>query len=158
MDLTSQNSILTITILLGAAWFLFLLIVFWPRAIRTFARLFRKSPFAKLIRPEYYLADLLIWSHKAAEAMLNLTKAYDWRVSQWSAFSTALITATLAFISAVVLEYFKDTLYTNVELKLRIALLGIMASLLVYLMSQKRISPLKEQFLRVCTLLQRREG
>jgi len=57
-----------------------------------------------------------------------------------------------------VLEYFKDTLYTNVELKLRIALLGIMASLLVYLMSQKRISLLKEQFLRVCTLLQRREG
>jgi len=49
-------------------------------------------------------------------------------------------------------------LYTNVELKLRIALLGIMASLLVYLMSQKRISLLKEQFLRVCTLLQRREG
>jgi uncharacterized membrane protein len=88
--------------------------------------------------------------------MLNLTKAYDWRVSQWSAFSTALLTATLAFISAVVLEYFKDTLYTNVDLKLRVALLGVMASIFVYLMSQKRISLLKEQFLRVCTLLQRR--
>jgi zinc transporter ZupT len=120
--------------------------------------MFRKSPFAGIIRPEYYIAELLIWSHKAAESMLNLTKAYDWRVSQWSAFSTALITATLAFISAVVLEYFKDTVNTNVELKLRVALLGIVASILVYLMSQKRITLLKEQFLRVCTLLQRREG
>jgi hypothetical protein len=137
---------------------LFLLIVLWPQAIRSFARMFRKSPFAGIIRPEYYIAELLIWSHKAAESMLNLTKAYDWRVSQWSAFSTALITATLAFISAVVLEYFKDTVNTNVELKLRVALLGIVASILVYLMSQKRITLLKEQFLRVCTLLQRREG
>lgn len=158
MDLTSRNSILTITILLGVAWLFFLLIVFWPWAIRKFARTLRKSPFARIISPEYYLADLLIWSHKAAESTLNLTKAYDWRVSQWSAFSTALLTATLAFISAVVLEYFKDTLYTNVDLKLRVALLGVMASILVYLMSQKRISLLKEQFLRVCTLLQRREG
>jgi len=156
LDLTSRNSVLTITILLGVAWLFFLLIVFWPWAIRKFARMLRKSFFARIISPEYYLADLLIWSHKAAESMLNLTKAYDWRVSQWSAFSTALLTATLAFISAVVLEYFKDTLYTNVDLKLRVALLGVMASIFVYLMSQKRISLLKEQFLRVCTLLQRR--
>ena len=136
----------------------FWLSVFYPRLNRLIARALRWTGLASLPRLEHSYDELLLWSRKSADAMLQLVKAYDWRVLQWSGFCTGVLTATLAFISAVVLEYFKNTIVIDLKFKLWLTLLGAMASFLVYLICQRRISVIKNQFLALYTLLRQTSG
>ena len=154
MNWILNNGPFILAIALVGAWLLFLMTIIWPSLTIHLAKAVRKV-FGLRNRPQLSVTDFLLWSRHITEAMLAITKTYDWRVSQWSGFATAVLTATLAFISAVVVEYLKDSIYTNVKIKLQVAVLGILASVLVYLTSHRRITLIKNEFLRIYTGLQR---
>ena len=145
-----KSATIVLFVAVGSLWVLFIAILIRPGLLRRVAqKLNRLLP--RLVQPEYFVGDIFLWSRHAAGAMLNITKAFDWRVTQWSGFATALLAATLAFVSAVVVEYFKGTPLPNLG---KVALLGVAASILVFVLSQRRIRLLKNQFLRIYSLLQ----
>lgn len=153
-----KNIVTGISVVLALASLGFLLIVFRPGAIRWIARGISTTWLARIVHLEHSADEIELWSLKSADAMLQLVKAYDWRVLQWSGFSTGVLTATLAFISAVVVEYFKNTIVIELRFKLWLTLLGALASFLVYLISQRRITVIKNQFLALYTLLRQTSG
>jgi hypothetical protein len=136
----------SIAIALGLAAILFFVAIFLPQFQRRLGRVLERIGLGRVVLLDPSVWQVLLWSLKSAEAMLQVTKAYDWRVSQWTGFATGVMTATLAFVSAIVIEYFKDTIKVGVPL-LKIATLGVLASCLVYLMAQRRVTLLKNQFL-----------
>ena len=150
--------VIILTITLSLATLLFFLSVTSSGFSRALSRSIRRTWLAGLVRPELSIWDILLWSRKTADAMLQITKAYDWRVQQWSGLATGVLTASLAFISAVVLEYFKNSITIDARLKLWFTLLGVWASFLVYLAAQRRITFLRKHFTGLYTLLRRLAG
>jgi hypothetical protein len=104
-----------------------------------------------LTPPQFTFDDLLDWADEIETSAEQLQKGYDWRIAQWSAFASAVLTAMLAFLSACVVELFKGTmLWRHVA---AIMMGGTAASIGLYLVSQVRIAKLRKEFLDQYTLV-----
>ena len=99
---------------------------------------------------ELTLGDLVAWSTELETAAQQVQKAYDWRIAQWSAFGNAVLTATLAFVSAAAVEAFKGTIGTH---SLGAVAFGTFSSLLLYWISQLRVTRLRREFLALYGIL-----
>jgi hypothetical protein len=107
----------------------------------------------QLRNPPIRVIDLLLWSQEPATSVGQIQKAYDWHIAQWSAFGTAVLTAILGFISAVILEVWKGTKIAVPRDIYIVTALGIISSIALYAFSQYRIQRLRTQFLRLYSAL-----
>ncbi len=95
--------------------------------------------------------QVIRWSLAFENASGQIQKAYDWRIAQWSAMATAILTAILAILSGTFLEYHKRaTLSPHWGLWLCAA---IVVYLSAYTFCRLEIDRLRREFLALYTLL-----
>ena len=106
-DLTSWPAILTLISLAIVALLLLWSLIEWVNWLWRLSWPRGRPPFAVDIS----IGDVLLWSTKAKEdAADQLRCLYDWQIDQWATFGKAVLTATLAFLSAGVIAAFKGEL------------------------------------------------
>lgn len=111
-----------------------------------------------LLEPEHLYSDItfgdiLSWSQELNISIAQLQKAYDWRIAQWSSAATAFLSATFAFISATVIETFKNPNILSSPDAVIIVMLGSFASIAIYGVCQYQIRRLRREFVRLYSLL-----
>jgi hypothetical protein len=77
------------------------------------------------------VGNILTWVRDISTSSSQLQKRYDWEIAQWSSFATAVLSATLGFISAAVIETLKKPDVFTPGGKLPVVAIGIVASLLL---------------------------
>jgi lipopolysaccharide export LptBFGC system permease protein LptF len=95
--------------------------------------------------------QIIRWSLAFENASAQIQKAYDWRIAQWSAMATAILTAILAILSSTFLEYYKKTAlapHWGLWLSADIAVF-----LCAYTFCRYEIDRLRREFLALYTLL-----
>lgn len=102
---------------------------------------------------EFLFIDILVWSQNADEAMERVTKSYEWRIERWTTLSNTVLTSMLAFVSAVALEFFKDTIKSDHRTTLLTLAISVGAALIVYSICHRTITRLRSEFLQLYTLL-----
>ena len=107
----------------------------------------------ELRNPPVRVIDLLVWSQELATSAGQMQKAYEWQIAQWSAFGTAVLAATLGFISAAILEVWKGTQIGGARGIYIVIALGVISSVALYAVCQYRIQMLRAQFLRLYSAL-----
>jgi len=95
--------------------------------------------------------DLFIFLKDLSVSMNQLQKNYDWNISQWSTFANTVLTATLSFAAACVLEYFKNSI-SRPHLGI-VAAAGISVSVALYVKCQSEITRLRSEFEGLHSLL-----
>ena len=98
--------------------------------------------------------DVLIWSEDLSTSTSQIQKLYDWRISQWTGLGTAVLTATLGFISAAIIEIIKDPKIYN-RLLVSVVGLGVAISVAIYGLCQRRVVSLRREFMAFYALLAR---
>lgn len=123
-------------------------------ALREVVAWFR-SPRRRLLNsvPNVSVGDLLRWSQKTSEAMTQVKTMYDWRISQWSTFSTALMTATLAFLSAALIGFLKGEIKLSNHSHVTIIFCGASSSLALYAFCHRSIASLRREFTEIYRIL-----
>jgi hypothetical protein len=99
------------------------------------------------------IRTIVRWGRSVDAAIAQITKAYEWRIQQWTSCGTAILTAALGFISAVAVSSFKEELRMNSWIVASIVSLALLASLCSYAICQQRITRLKDEYLRLYSLL-----
>jgi hypothetical protein len=107
----------------------------------------------ELVNIPIRLVDLFVWSRDLTTSASQIQKSYDWQIAQWSSFGTAVLTATLGFISAIVLEVWKGTQLAEGKDKYIVIALGLISSLALYAVCQLRIKILRARFVRLYSAL-----
>jgi hypothetical protein len=101
----------------------------------------------------FTLMDILRWSQHVETSAAQIQKSYDWKITQWSGLGSAILTATLGFVSAVVVEVLKGTkVLTKADFVL-IVVTGAAALLAAYAFTHFQVSALNTEFLRLYNLL-----
>jgi len=99
------------------------------------------------------VSELLLWAEELGVSLEQLKATYEWQIDQWSSFSKAVLTATLAFVSAVVIAVLKQEIeFTKIN-GILIVLAGILVSTAIYLFAQRTISRLRQEFLALLNIL-----
>lgn len=123
------------------------------------------------------LLDILIWADNPTLSATQLQKSYDWTIAQWSAFATAILTAVLGFISAVIVDMLKGpsvsvsatsgtsttgaspstatggtSSVTAAGLSRGVIIAGVLAFVALYAFDQFQISRLNAQFIELFSL------
>lgn len=97
------------------------------------------------------VSDLISLSEEISTSADQLQKAYDWTINQWSNFGNALLVATLGFVSACIIEVYKDSIKVP---HIWIALIvGVVLSTTLYMRCQIEIRKLRNEFMSVYALL-----
>lgn len=114
--------------------------------------LWRKAlPFPR--HADVTVGDVLRWSQELATSSSQIQKAYEWEIAQWSGFATVVLTATLGFLSATVLEVLKNPSLLLTREAVSLVGLGVVASLALYGLAQYQIDRLRREFVRLYSLL-----
>ncbi len=100
---------------------------------------------------ELTVEDILNFSADVPTSTTQIQKAYDWKISQLSSLGNAMLTATLAFVSTAVVEFYKDS-FKRPDLSVAV-LIGTSVSLGLYLWCQVRIAHLRNEFVSLYALL-----
>jgi len=93
------------------------------------------------------------WGRNADTAIAQITKEYEWRIAQWSALGSALLTAGLAFLSTVAVSAFKGEFKMELTVVMPIIVLGIICTAQSYILCQMTINRLRREFLYLYDLL-----
>lgn len=98
-------------------------------------------------------ADLIRWSNDIETSMEQIQKAYDWKINQWSSFGKAFLTATLAFISTVIIAILKGkiTLESGHD-SLNVAL-GVLSALIIYCITIYQTRQYRREYLAIYKLM-----
>jgi hypothetical protein len=95
--------------------------------------------------------DLVVWADDVGLSSGQLQKAYEWRIAQWSALSTAILTAVFFLIATALVELYKQTLrLPHFGLWVGPGVVGYGCS---YIFCRWRIQRLRQEFLALYTLL-----
>ena len=97
---------------------------------------------------------ILNWARNLDAAINQITKTYEWRIGQWSALSTALVTAVLGFISAVAVASITEGLQHITGWKVVFIVLGLVMLILSYVISWQMVHRIKEEYSQLYGLLQ----
>jgi len=94
-----------------------------------------------------------LWSKDHATSSAQVQKLYDWHIAQWSGFGTAVLTATVGFISAVGLETLKTPTIWDKRGTTALVAIGLASSIVLYALTQLRIQRLREVFRDLYSLM-----
>ena len=94
---------------------------------------------------EFTLMEILLWSEDAPTSVSQIQKSFDWAISQWSGFSTAVLVATLGFLSAAVMEFLKGTLVAWRRQFMTLIILGVLSLLATYSFGHLQITVLNDE-------------
>jgi hypothetical protein len=103
------------------------------------------------IYPRY--SELALWLRDFPTSAAQIQKTYDWRIAQWSALGTAVLTTSLGFLSGAALELIKNPALWHTTDELRILSLGFCSSITLYLLVQLRIARLRRTFETIYTIM-----
>jgi hypothetical protein len=107
---------------------------------------------ARVFAPvELTVEDILNFSEDVPTSTAQMQKAFDWKISQLSSLGNTVLTATLAFVSTSVVEFYKDS-FKRPDLSVAV-FIGTSFSLCLYLWCQARISHLRNEFVALYALL-----
>jgi len=99
------------------------------------------------LRPRYpHYFDLAVWSRDHPTSSSQIQKTYEWHIAQWAGFGTAVLTGAVGFISAVTLETLKTPTLWDQRGTRALVVCGIASSLLLYFLTQVRITRLRRLF------------
>jgi hypothetical protein len=107
-------------------------------------------------RPRYPITVGMIvnWARNLDSAIDQITKAYEWRIGQWSGFGGAILTSILGFVSAVAVSSFKDNFLPLSWWRIVVVIVGLLAAIVSYFIAQQMISRIREEYLQLYGLLQ----
>jgi len=97
--------------------------------------------------------EIALWSKDHATSSAQVQKLYDWHIAQWSGFGTAVLTATVGFISAVGLETLKTPTIWDKRGTTALVAIGLASSIVLYALTQLRIQRLREVFRDLYSLM-----
>ena len=112
-----------------------------------------------LHRPSYRywsfpsVSELMLWADEFEVSIVQIRAIYEWRIEQWSSFGKAVLTATLAFVSAVVIAALKGEIDLSKSSGFLIVCDGILVSIAAFLFCQRKISLLRQEFQAIFNLL-----
>ena len=99
------------------------------------------------------LVDILLWSRDVPTAATQLQKSYDWTITQWSGFATAVLVAVLGFLSTVVAEFLKGTYVVWRRQFFPLIIVGVSSLLAAYSFANLKVSMLNDEFVGLYSLL-----
>jgi hypothetical protein len=100
----------------------------------------------RVINVPIRVIDLFILSKNLSTSAAQIQKSYDWQITQWSGFGTAVLTATLGFISAAGLDIWKGAQLPHESNTYTVIGIGIVSSLALYALCQYRVARLRARF------------
>lgn len=112
------------------------------------------NPWRRSSRYPITVGMIINWARNLDSAIDQITKAYEWRIAQWSGFGGAILTSLLGFVSAVAVSSFKDNFLQLSWWRIVAVSLGLLASIVSYFFSQQMISRIREEYLQLYNLLQ----
>lgn len=99
------------------------------------------------------IRDIFLWARQFSMSNPQLQKAFDWHIAQWSGVATAVLAATLAFVSSVVIEKIKNPRLVFTGAEVLLIGLGVASSLGVFAFAHYKIVSLRRRFLRLHSIL-----
>jgi hypothetical protein len=98
----------------------------------------------RLQRPT--LLDIILWSEDVSISAPQIQKTYDWTIAQWSGIATAALTATLGFLSTVVVETLKGTTLTSAPVFMGAVAIGVGSSVAISAFCHFQMNALNNDF------------
>lgn len=102
---------------------------------------------------EITIGTLFLWSDDPKLALEQVSRGFEWRISQWQSFGKAVLVALLGFVSAILISLLKEEMDFQNSEAVFIVILGVVFTITVYGFTQLTITRIRSEFMAIVRII-----